>query len=138
MLNQGEKANVLCLDLLKEAVDLQGKLNVLRVDHTEDVGGNAVLQEELIPSHHLPMSGLLGFGDAVPVMNFPWPIKAQSNREALRRKKAAPVLIEEGAVCLDAIGNNPVRRTDACVARPQCCESSPSPVMWVLHRARKT
>ncbi len=55
------------------------------------------------------MGGLLVLGDAVSVMHLRGTVQAKSNSETLCRKKAAPVLIEEGSVGLNTVGDAPVR-----------------------------
>ena len=55
------------------------------------------------------MGGLTVLGDAVSVMHLLGAVQAESDGEALRREKAAPVLVEEGPVGLDAVGDAPVR-----------------------------
>ena len=71
---------------------------------------NMVLPQELISSHRLLVSGPLVLGNAESVMHFFGTVQAESNSKPLCCKKAAPVLIEEGPICLNAIGDKLVRR----------------------------
>jgi hypothetical protein len=83
----------------------------------------------------LLVGGLLVFGDAVLVMNFLRTVQAQPDSKALFCQEAAPVLIEESAVCLHTVGDAlfgglmlALKRYDlAKVFQPQDRRFSPMP-----------
>ncbi len=55
------------------------------------------------------MGGILVLGDAVSVVHFLRTVQTEPYGKALCRQEAAPVLIEEGTIGLNTIGDAPVR-----------------------------
>ncbi len=108
-LDQGQKLHVLGLDLLEEPVNLGGVLDVACMHHAQDVARDSVLPQEFIATHRLLVGGILTLGDAVQIVHFLRAVQAKPYGKALCRQKAAPVLIEEGAVGLHTVGDAPVR-----------------------------
>ncbi len=108
-LDQGQKANVLGVDLLEEPVNLGGMLDVLCMHHAQYIARDPVLPQESIPTHRFLVGGVLALGDAVPIMHLLRTVQAKAYGKALCRQKTAPVLIEESAVCLYPVGDALVR-----------------------------
>jgi hypothetical protein len=108
--DEGNEAYVLGFDLLEEPVHLTGTLDILVMDNAQDVNRDVVLPHEAVSLHHLLMGGLLILGDAILVMHFLWAIQAESHSKTLRSKKLAPVFIKESSVCLNTVGDTPMRR----------------------------
>jgi hypothetical protein len=107
-LDQGQKLHVLGLDLLEEPVNLSGVLDVLCMHHAEDIARDSVMPQEFIPTHRLLVGGVLALGYAVPIVHFLRTVQAKPYGKTLCRQKAAPTLIEEGAVGLHTVGDTPV------------------------------
>jgi len=108
-LNQGQKANVWGFDLLEEPVDFGRVVDILRVYHAQYVAQYPVLTQEFISAYCLTMGGFPAFGKAMAVMHFLRTVQANPHGEALCSKKAAPVLINEGAVGLNTVDDLTVR-----------------------------
>ena len=86
-LDQGQKAHVLGVDLLEEPVDLGGMLDVLCMHHAQDIARDPVLPQELIPTHHLLVGGVLALGDAVSIMHLLRTVQAKPYGKALCRQE---------------------------------------------------
>ena len=108
-LDHGQKAHIGCFHLLEESVHLRGLLDIMRIDHTEDIAINPVLSQESVCAHCLLVRGIALFADAAAVMQFLGTVQAEPDNKALRREKSAPFLVEEGAIGLHAVCNAPVR-----------------------------
>ncbi len=108
-LNQRDEAQILRFDLLEKAVDRKRMLDILRVDNTQDIDGDVVPPQKAISLHHLPVGRLPAFGHAIAVVQLLRAIETEPDGKAFRREEAAPFLIEEHAVRLDAIGDAPLR-----------------------------
>ena len=106
-LDEGNEAKILGLDLLEEAVDVEGVLDVLRMDNTEKIDGELMLPQQAITLHHLPVCGLLVFGHAIGVVQRRRTVDAEADDKIFSGQKAAPVVIQENAVRLDGVGDAP-------------------------------
>ena len=107
-LDEGNKAEVLGFDLLEKAVHLEGILDILRMHDAQEIDRDFVLAQQAIALHHLLVGRLLALGHAVGVVQRRRTVEAEPDGKVFRRKKAAPVVIEEHAVRLDAVGDAPV------------------------------
>ena len=94
-LDKGNKADVLGLDLLEKAVHLQGILDILRMHDAQDIDRDFMLAQQAIALHHLLVGRLLALGHTVRVVQRRRTVEAEPDSKAFRRKKAAPVVIEE-------------------------------------------
>ncbi len=110
MLDQGDKAEVLGFDILEEAIHFQGMLDVFGVYHTQQIDREFILAQQAIALHHLLVSRFLAFVDAIGVVKSLWAIQAQAHSELFCCKKAAPGIVEQYAIGLDAVGDTPARR----------------------------
>jgi len=107
-LDHGQKAHVWSFDLLEELVHLKGMPDIVRIDHAQDIGIDAVLSQELISAHCFLVSRLTTLRDTIPVVHFSRPIQTQADSKILRRQKAAPLLIKERPIGLHSIRDPPV------------------------------
>ena len=78
--------------------------------HAQHVGLHAVLPQHVIGLDHLAVRRLAILGVTIDVMQFARAVDAQADGESFRRKKAAPFVIEHGAVGLHAITDASARR----------------------------
>jgi hypothetical protein len=104
-LDQGEKANVLGVDLLEKPVDLGGMLDVLCMHYAQYIARDPILLQEIIPMHRFLVGGVLIPSDPVPIMHLLRPVEAKAYGKALCRQETTPILIEESTVCLDAVSD---------------------------------
>ena len=65
--------------------------------------------QQPIALHHLPVRGLPVLGHAIDVVQRRRTVEAEPDGKIFSRKKAAPVVVEEHAVRLDAVVDTPVR-----------------------------
>ena len=65
--------------------------------------------QEPIALHRMPVGGLPVPGHAIDVVHCRGTVEAEPDGKIFCRKKAAPVVVEEHAVRLDAVGDAPVR-----------------------------
>ena len=84
-LNQGQKLDVLSLDLLEEPVNPGGKLDVLCMHHAKDIARDSVLTQEFISMHRFLVGRLLPLGDTVTVVHFLRTVQTKPYAEALCR-----------------------------------------------------
>ena len=110
-LDQRNKAEVLGADLLEEVIDVEGVLDVLRVDHAEKIDGNLMLPQQAIALHHLPVRGALVLCHAISVVQLSRTVEAEADAELLGGEKAAPLVCQQNAVGLDAVGDMLAGRT---------------------------
>jgi len=108
-LDHRQKAHVGCFDLFQESVHVRGVLDIMRIDHTENIAIDPVLSQELISTYCFLVSWIAVFGDSAAVMQFLGTVQAEPDNKALRRKKSTPFLVEEGSIGLDSVCNAPVR-----------------------------
>src|SRR5262245_50269925 len=104
-LDERNKAEVLGFDLFEKAVHLEGILDILGVHHAQEIDRDFVLAQQAIGLHHLLMSRFLARGHTVRVVQCLGTVKAEPDRKIFCCKKAAPVVIEEHTVRLDAVGD---------------------------------
>ena len=109
-LDQGQKGDGLRLELLEEPVHLEGNPDVVGVHHTEDFARHVVPLQELVATDCLLKGGFLVLGDAVQVVQRLRTVEADPNGKPLCRQETAPLLVEQGAVGLDAVRDAPVGR----------------------------
>ena len=91
--------------LLEEPVDFGGMPDVLCMDYAQEIARDPVLPQEPIPTHCFPVGGGLALGDAVPIVHLLRTVEAKAYGKTLCRQETAPVLIEESAIGLDAVGD---------------------------------
>ena len=107
LFNQRQKSQVRSFDLFKKSVDFERVPDIMGVHHAQNIGRNAVLPQKFISAHCLLEGGLSGPGDAVSVVHLPGTVQTEPHGKALCGQKTAPLLIEEGAVGLHAVGDKP-------------------------------
>jgi len=77
--------------------------HVFVIYHTEHIEGDPVLLQECNPAHDLFVRRPLRPGQAIKVVELLGTIETHPHSETLRSKKLAPLFVEEGTVCLDAV-----------------------------------
>ena len=98
-------------------------------------GNPDLISLDWLRAHGLLKGRSAVLGDAVAIMHLLWAIETKPNNPTLRRKKAAPVLVQEGSIGLHAIENTPTGRLmftlqchdPAKVIQPQDCRFSAMP-----------
>ena len=94
-------------DLPEEPIRRERAFDVQVMHHADDGGEDPVLAQGLESPHGLPVGRLAALGHAVRVVQFRRAVQAQADAEGLRRQKAAPLVVQQHAVGLDAIADPP-------------------------------
>src|SRR5262249_27108869 len=102
-LDERNKAEVLGFDFLEKAIHLEGVLDILRMHDAQEIDRDFVLAQEAIALHHLLVGRLLALGHTIGVVQRWRTVETEPDSKVFRRKKAAPVVIEEHAVRLNAV-----------------------------------
>ena len=110
LLHKRDEADVLGVDLLEETVHLEGMPDVLGMHDTQEIDRDLMFAQEPIALHHLPVRGLPVLGHAIDVVQCRRTVEAEPDAKMFSRKKAAPVVVKEYAVRLDAVGDTPIGR----------------------------
>src|SRR5581483_3555527 len=108
-LHQRQKLQIQAADLLQVAVHLGRVLDVDVVHHAEQIDVNFRPAQELESPNHLPVRGLLAFGDAVMIVQLARPVEAEPDVKIFPGEKVAPLLVDGRAVGLDAVDDFFVR-----------------------------
>ena len=83
--------------------------DVLGMHDTQKIDRDLVFEQQSIALHRLPVRGLPVLGYAIDVVQRRWTVEAEPDAKTFSRKKAAPVVVKEHAVGLDAVGDSPIR-----------------------------
>jgi hypothetical protein len=84
-------------------------VDILAVEHTQNIARDSMLAQEFIAVHYLAVGGLPSLGKAVAVVHLLWAVQADSYGETLSGKKTTPVLINERAIGLNPVDDLTVR-----------------------------
>jgi len=103
--DQRQKTQVFRADGGKKTVHLQGEHDVVVIDYAENIDRYAMFDKAVIAAHHRVVGAQAPSGAAVQIMDFLRAVKAQAYGKAMFCQKAAPGIVQQGAVGLDAVGN---------------------------------
>lgn len=83
---------------------------ILRMHDAQDIAADAVVAQKFVASHRLIEGRVLTLRDTVAIVKLLRAIEAQADGKTFHGQKAAPSLIEESPICLDAIHDLSARR----------------------------
>jgi hypothetical protein len=108
--NQRQKGQVLGLDLFKEPVNLSGILNIMGMNHAQQIDRNLMLPQQVVSPYHLLMGGAPTLEDSVLIVQFLRTVQTETDSKLFVCKKLAPLFFKEGAVGLDSVGYSAIGR----------------------------
>lgn len=103
--DDGDELNVLGADALEEFINFKGVLNRDAVDASKGVELDLVFAKDVESAHDVFVGIASFFVDAVGVVEVFGSVNGEADEEVVFGKEGAPLVVEEGAVGLESVGN---------------------------------
>lgn len=109
-LHNWDELQELCMQIIsEEAIHLERKVLITGMNGRENVEFDAMALENVNPRQH-PIEGTgTAFVDAVPIVEFAWPIEADAYEKAMLSEKDSPGVVQQRGVRLQTVVNDHAR-----------------------------